>query len=99
MELHGVDIYIWSPTTPDMPKEYGKFTLKLISNRGTRIYPGPAPEIDLLDWPRCRYLSDTPVTDADVDALVGAITAQGFRWSKCQKLLVQDGVNQFSEPY
>lgn len=99
MQLHGVDIYIWSPTTPEVPKTHGKLTLTLISNRGTRIYPGPAPEIDLLDWPRCRYESDEVVTDEDVQAIVNEITNQGFRWTKCQKLFRIDGVNQYSQPY
>jgi len=99
MTLNGVDVYIWSPTTPELPKQHGKLTLTLISNRGTRIYPGPAPEIDLLDWPRCRYVSDEEVTDAEIHDLLGVITNLGYRWTKCQKLLRQDGVNQYSEPY
>lgn len=99
MTLHGVDIYIWSDTTPEIPKEFGSLILTLISNRGTRIYPGPVPDIHLLDWPRCRYESDTVVTDADIEAVVNAITAAGFRWTKCQKLFRIDGVNQYSQPY
>ncbi len=99
MTLHGVDIYVWYQGVPDVPKEHGKLKLILISNRGTRVYPGPVPEIDLLDWPRCRYASDDPVTNDEVDALVRHITESGFNWSKCQKLHRKDGVNQYSEPY
>ncbi|MBV6457771.1 MAG: Isocitrate dehydrogenase [NADP] [Fimbriimonadaceae bacterium] len=99
MTLHGVDVYIWSDTTPDVPKNHGGFELKLISNRGTRIYPGPAPEMDLLDWPRCRFVSETEVTDADIDALVNHLTGLGFRWTKCQKLFREDGNNLYSEAY
>lgn len=98
--LHGVDIYIWSATTPDVPKTFGKFTLKLISNRGTKIYPGPAPEIDLLDWPRCRYESEEVVTNDEIDALIAEITKAGFSWNKCQKLHRDDeGNNLYSQPY
>ena len=101
MTLNGVDIYIWSAVTPDVPKTHGKFTLKLISNRGTRIYPPPVPEIDLLDWPRCRYVSDETLSDADIDEMVEKITSLGFTWSKCQKLYrdVENNVNLYSEPY
>lgn len=99
MTLHGVDIFIWSADTPDVPKEFGPFTLDLISNRGTRIYPGPAPEMDLLDWPRCRYLCEEEVTHDQIDELVNKITSLGYRWTKCQKLFRIDGVNAFSQPY
>lgn len=99
MTLHGADIYVWYQGVPDVPKEFGKFQLLLISNRGTKVYPGPAPEIDMLDWPRCRYVCDDPVTNEEVDALVAHISASGFNWSKVQKLHRKDGVNQYSEPY
>ena len=100
MILHGVDIYIWSATTPDVPKEFGPFKLILISNRGTRVWPPPAPDIDLLDWPRCRYVCDDPVTDAQIDQLVIKITELGFKWNKCQKLhWAADGTKLYSEPY
>ena len=87
MTLHGVDVYIWQDEQPALPTEFGPFTLKLISNRGTKVYPGPAPEMDLLDWFRCRY------------ELITALTEQGFRWTKTQKLFQIDGVDAFSQPY
>jgi hypothetical protein len=99
MTLHGVDVYIWTPDTPDLPKEFGKFTLKLISNRGTKVYPPPAPDMHLLDWPRCRFVSDDEVSDQEVDELVAHLSGLGWRWTKCQKLFRKDGVNQYSEPY
>lgn len=99
MKLHGVDVFVQCPQTPDLPTEFGAFKLILISNRGTRVYPPPAPETDLLDWPQCRFLSENEVSDADVDALVAHLTSLGYRWTKCQKLFLKDGVNQFSQPY
>lgn len=99
MNLHGVDVYIWTPSTPDLPKEFGPFFLKLISNRGTRVYPPPAPDMDLMDWPRCRFFSESEVTDKDVNDLLVHLTDLGWRWTKTQKLFRKDGVNQFSEPY
>lgn len=99
MNLHGVDVYLWTPDSATVPKEVGKFKLTMISDRGTRIYPPPAPEMDLSDWPRCRFLSDAEVTDADVDELVSHLTGLGWKWTKCQKLFKRDGVNLFSEAY
>lgn len=99
MTLHGVDVYIWQQDQPALPKEFGPFTLKLISNRGTKVYPGPAPEMDLIDWYRCRFTSEQEVKDTQVDELVQELTKQGFTWTKTQKLFQIDGVDAFSQPY
>ena len=99
MTLHGVDVYIWQDEQPALPTEFGGLTLKLISNRGTKVYPGPAPEMDLLDWFRCRYFSESEVSDVQVNELITALTEQGFRWTKTQKLFQIDGVDAFSQPY
>lgn len=99
MTLAGVDIYVWATEVDNVPKNQGKFTLKLISNRGTKIYPPPAPEIKLIDWFRCRYLSEQSLVDADIDSLCKEITSAGFIWNKAQKLYQIDGVNAYSEPY
>ena len=97
--LHGVDVYLWTEKTDSIPLQVGKFELTMISDRGTRIYPPPAPEIELGDWPRCRFLSEEPATDEEIDALVRDLTAQGWQWTKLQKLFKKDGINQFSEAY
>lgn len=99
MDLHGVDVYLRTPETPDLPKEHGKFTLTLISNRGTRVYPPPAPEMHLIDWPRCRYVSEQVVENTDIDQLVSYLSSLGWQWTKCQKLFRKDGVNLYSEAY
>jgi hypothetical protein len=99
MDLHGVDIYIWSEKIPNLPKTHGNFSLTFISSRGTRVYPPPAPDVELSDWAQCRFLSDSPVPDREIEDLIGAISGAGHRWTKCQKLFKKDGVNQFSEPY
>ncbi len=97
--LHGVDVYIWSPETPQLPDQIGRLKLTLISNRGTRIWPPPAPEIDLLDWPRCRFVCDEEVSHDEIDEVVLKITSLGFRWSKCQKLYRDGTTNLYSEAY
>lgn len=99
MTLHGVDVFIWSAETPDLFKEHGPMKLELISNRGTKIYPGPAPDIKLLDWPRCRFTSDDVVSNQQIEALLNDLTAAGFTWTKCQKLFRDNGTNLYSQPY
>lgn len=99
MTLHGVDVFVHCPETPDVPKSVGTLQLTMISNRGTRVYPPPAPDIRLLDWPQCRYESDTEVTDTDIEAVLAQITAAGFRWTKAQKLFREDGNKLYSQPY
>lgn len=99
MNLHGVDIYIWSPEMPDVPKEFGNFKLTMITDRGTRVWPPPAPDIAPSDWPRCRYESDSEASDSDVDALVNKISDLGYVWTKCQKLYRKDGNNLYSAAY
>lgn len=99
MTLHGLDIYLWTESMPELPKQIGKFALTFISSRGTRIYPPPAPDVEPCDWPQCRYLSEHPATDAEVEQLISDLSTQGHRWTMCQKLYKKDGVNLFSEPY
>lgn len=100
MILHGADIYVWSKTTPDLPKEFGPFKLVFISNRGTKVYPPPAPNIELGDWPQSRYESESEVKDSQIDELCAMITAGGFIWNKCEKLYWDgEGNRLYSQPY
>lgn len=98
-QLVGADVYLRSESTPDVPKEHGRFKLRFISNRGTRVWPVGIPGMHLIDWPRCRYEADGEVTDADVDDLVASLSKLNFHWTKVQKLYRKDGENQYSQPY
>jgi len=99
MTLHGVDVYLRTPSIPDLPKEFGPFSLTFISNRGSRVWPPPTPEMDLCDWQQCRFLSDNEVTGTQIDELVVHLSGLGWEWTKCQKLFKIDGDNAFSQPY
>lgn len=98
MKLIGVDVYIWSQTIPDIPENVGPFMLHLMSNRGTRVYPPPAPQIEFIDWFRCRYMGTGEVSHADVDNLLAELSIK-FTWTKAQKLYEKNGSRAFSEPY
>jgi hypothetical protein len=56
--LQGVDVFVRNDGMPSPPEKVGKLSLHLISNRGTKIYPGPTPEIYLVDHFRLRYRRD-----------------------------------------
>ncbi|MCX7799061.1 MAG: hypothetical protein N2109_01820 [Fimbriimonadales bacterium] len=99
LELCGVDVFVWSAKTPELPTEVGPFRLELISNRGTRVFPPPTPDIDLCDWPRARYLANEAIADQDVDWLLARLTQAGWIWTKSQKLYRKDGADLFSHPY
>ena len=98
MKLIGVDIYIWSDEIPKMPERVGPFTLKMISNSGTRLYPPPAPTIDCTDWFQCRYVAELDITHHEVDQFLSTLSTN-FVWTKAQKLYQHEGANAFSEPY
>ncbi len=98
MKLVGVDVYIWSQTIPELPKKIGLFTLQMISNGGTKLYPPPAPEIEVTDWFQCRYTAPSGITHRDVDQLL-SLLSPNFVWTKAQKLYEKNGANAFSQPY
>lgn len=100
MQLHGVDVYLWVTENPNIATQFGNLSLLFIANRGTRIYPVSAnPKMTENDWPQYRFVSDAPVADAEIETLLKALSDQGVKWTKAQKLYRQDGNNLYSEPY
>lgn len=95
----GADVYINSKDLPDLPKEHGSMKLLFISNRGTKSWPGPPPDIDFIENWRCRYESEVEVTQEDVDSLAAALTKAGFHWTRIQRLYTEAGERQYSQPY
>lgn len=85
LELYGADLFVQCEGVPQMPERVGPFTLRMMSNRGTKCYPGPTPDILLVDWYRVRYTADQPVEDAQILSLIGEACA-GLRWMHVEKL-------------
>ena len=67
-----------------LPKNIGKFTLRLISNRGTKIYPGEIPDIVIVDCQRCRYIADEEVTQSDIMDFLNAFPKE-LSWMHIEK--------------
>jgi len=76
------------------------FRLKMISNRGTQVYPPTGASPDCVDHWRCRFMLQTPVDDIDPAALgllLASIDGGGLRWMHLEKLNVFDGEEAFSK--
>ncbi|MCS6801089.1 MAG: NADP-dependent isocitrate dehydrogenase [Chloroflexota bacterium] len=97
--LAGVDIFVESPLHAE---ELGRsiedlaqgtsFFLKMISNRGTKVYPAMGAITDAVDHWRCRFLAKDGLTVGDADIL-DLITRVGskHRWMHIEKLEEIDG--------
>ena len=102
-ELDGVDVFIYSTKPTD---EIGKalekiagpdFNLKMLSNRGAKVYPDGMAETFCTDHWRCRFLGNNKVvTQADIRSLLAKVEGLGFEWIKLENLYKFDGQKVYS---
>jgi isocitrate dehydrogenase len=96
----GVDIFIESRSpmsevgqSLEALSEGTPFLLKMISNRGTKVYPETGAMPDLVDHHRCRFVmraeGATP-SDAQIFELLARVAGR-YRWMHVEKLLRIDG--------
>ncbi|MCX7712222.1 MAG: NADP-dependent isocitrate dehydrogenase [Chthoniobacterales bacterium] len=72
--------------------------LKMISNRGTQVYPSKGANTDAVDHWRCRHLAiETFPDNACLANYLDAIEKAGFRWMHLEKLEEIDGSNGFTK--
>ena len=96
----GVDIFLESSMSP---KELGEslerhaegtaLRLKIISNRGTVVYPLTGAPTDCIDHWRCRFLGradGVDLTDAEIFELLGKVTSE-HTFMQVEKLYEFDG--------
>ena len=105
-DLVGVDIFLhWKGTDPqelgDTLNTAGtdKLTLKIITNRGIKVWPQGFKETFCTDHWRCRFnASDTGVelTNTDIISLLQSIGSHGFDVIKTENLYTFDGKPGFS---
>ncbi len=93
----GVDIFLVQKEIPQAPKDFESMKLKLISNRGTKVWPGTAPKIQMTDHYCCRYMAEKEVSSASITKLLQDLDSKGFHWVHVEKLLQFDGKNGFSD--
>jgi isocitrate dehydrogenase len=73
--------------------------LKMMSNRGTQVYPDKGTLIDVVDQSRCRLLQRDAagsVTDAVIMDVLGKIAAK-YNWAHIEKLQEFDGAAAFTK--
>jgi isocitrate dehydrogenase len=77
-----------------------EFKLKMISNRGTMVYPARGADTDCVDHWRCRFLAKTAsedISDCDLQAFLTRVSGNGLRWMHIEKLQRFDGHDAFTK--
>ncbi|MCX7930876.1 MAG: isocitrate/isopropylmalate family dehydrogenase, partial [Chlorobi bacterium] len=102
----GVDIFVESALLPNQigPSlealaEGTALKLKMISNRGTQVYPDKGTMIDCVDHYRCRFIARDPnidISDQDIYALLQRVASE-HRWMHIEKLSEFDGAPGFTK--
>lgn len=96
-DLVGVDVFLCD--TGDVEPIANKlqaatkdlFTLKVITNRGTKVWPNGLPETFCADHWRCRFVAKGDTDNAAVVALQQRILEQGLDIIKTENLYTFDG--------
>lgn len=97
----GVDIFVESPLGPEELGRSiekiatGRLKLKMIDNRGTKVYPSTGAITDCTDAYRCRFIGDN-ARDDEIFALL-AVIAEHHGWVHVEKLQEFDGEMGFTK--
>ncbi|WP_372487285.1 NADP-dependent isocitrate dehydrogenase [Leptospira levettii] len=105
-ELVGVDIFLDIPSDRD-PDVLGKnievitenfLHLKMITNRGVKVYPKGQKETFLTDHFRCRFISPNggKIQHKDITAVLTLLESKGYDFIKTENLYEFDGVPGYS---
>jgi isocitrate dehydrogenase len=70
--------------------------VKMLSNRGVKVWPEGSAATGIIDHWRCRYYADNPVTQREILALVERATAGGAYWNHVEILQNFDGERAYS---
>lgn len=107
-ELAGLDVFLdWDEPGRDADKLGAALTelagdaleLRLITNRGVKVYPDGFPETFCTDHWRCRFLAkdtEKALPHAEVVALLGRLEEAGFDFIKTEHLYRFDGERGWS---
>ncbi|MCS6856176.1 MAG: NADP-dependent isocitrate dehydrogenase [Sandaracinaceae bacterium] len=102
----GADIFIESPASPE---EIGTslehlvegtpLRLKMVSNRGTMVYPSTGALTDCVDHWRCRFVLRDPSLSLNDEVLIDVLGRVGskYRWMHVEKLEEIDGAPAFTK--
>jgi isocitrate dehydrogenase len=104
--LLGVDVFVhWRPGLPgELADSLQSITgprlgLRMITNRGVKVWPEGLPETFLTDHWRCRFQPEderSEISHRDVVELLGRMEASGIDFIKTEHLCAFDGQPAFS---
>lgn len=101
----GIDVFIEEATTPvELGRSLEELStgtalkLKMISNRGQRVYPPMGAITDCVDHWRCRFVSRYDEHDLSDDELYGVLlkVSRKHRWVNIEKLHYFDGERAYT---
>jgi isocitrate dehydrogenase len=102
-DLVGIDVFVhWPHQDPDQlagllqKVEADGLALKMISNRGTKVWPNGMPETFKTDHWRCRFMFDGVGDRAAVAALMNRLAAEDIDFIKTEHLYEFDGEPGYS---
>jgi isocitrate dehydrogenase len=97
-KLVGVDIFVYSKEkATEMEKKitgikFDPFKLKMITNRGVRIWPEGHPETFCIEQWRCRFMGKESVKPQEIVGLLDHIVKAGYDVFQTENLYTFDGV-------
>ncbi len=95
--LCGADVFVrHGQGIPEMPSSFQDLELRMISNRGTKVFPGPEPGITLVNWYRCRYLAASGCTSSETVTGLLQEVSKKYEWMHVEKLHTAGGEPMFS---
>jgi len=99
----GVDLFVqWRGSADDLAGklktiEHGPLALRMITNRGVKVWPEGFPETFCTDHWRCRFLNEgSPIALTDIVALSSRAADAGIDFIKTEHLCTFDGEPGFS---
>jgi isocitrate dehydrogenase len=102
-ELVGVDVFVhWTGGTADdlgailRQAHMGDLELRMITNRGVKVWPGGMPETFCADHWRGRYMAPHSITHRDVLGILEQVMKLGIDFIKTEHLYTFDGEPGFS---
>ncbi len=105
-ELIGTDIFLdWKGIPPDelgaklKTLETPSLQLKMITNRGVKVWPEGLPETFCTDHWRCRFVrtqTGSPAKSADIIELLDKLSKAGLNFIKLENLYDFDGIPGYS---
>ena len=103
-DLVGVDVFVhWTGQDPDAlaglikrAETKGALELKMISNRGTKVWPNGLPETFKTDHWRCRFMFDGRGNRGAVAELMIRLVREGVDFIKTEHLYEFDGEPGYS---